>query len=197
MFPLPDPACAAAVSALEGDPFYRCLTAEFGADDAQRRAALAAYFDYSIRQGMRIGRVVRPETADTGVAVWVLPQSDEVQERERSQKRACLRGILGEVGCESYARIVEYMSARALTVVGRDSWYLSIVAVTPQAQGRGLGARLLAPTLAEADAATAVCYLETFSPASRHFYQRLGFVTRAEFNEPATGAEYAVMVRVP
>lgn len=197
MCPLIDPACAAAVSALEHDPFYRCITAEFGGDDARRRAALAAYFDYSIRQGARIGRVVRLEGADSGVAVWVLPQTDEIQERERSRKRAYLHGVLSESGCESYVRIVEYMSVRAGTIVANGSWYLSIVAVAPQAHGRGLGARLLAPTVAEADAASAVCYLETFNPRSLRFYERLGFVTRAEFDEPTTRARYAVMVRAP
>jgi ribosomal protein S18 acetylase RimI-like enzyme len=195
MYPLLDSACAAAVSALERDPFYQRLTAEFGGDDVRRRAALAAYFDYAIRQGTRIGRVVHLEAADIGVAVWLLPQSDEVQARERLLKHACLHGVLGEVGCENYAGIVDFMSARARSVVGSDSWYLSIVAVAPQAQGRGLGARLLAPTLAEADAANAVCYLETFNPRSLHFYQRLGFVTRAQFDEPTTRARYAVMVR--
>jgi ribosomal protein S18 acetylase RimI-like enzyme len=192
-----DPACAAAVSALQHDPFYSCITAEFGAEDARRRAALAAYFDYSIREGARIGRVVHLEEPDIGVAVWVLPQSDEVRERERLRKRACLHGVLGAVGGEYYAGIVDCMSTRARTVVGNDAWYLSIVAVAPRAQGRGLGARLLAPTLAEADAATAVCYLETFNPRSPQFYQRLGFLTRAEFDEPTTRARYAIMVRAP
>ena len=192
-----DPACPAAVSALEHDPFYAYISAEFGADPMRRRSALAAYFDYSIRQGAQIGRVVHLEEADIGVAVWLLPQSDDVQERERSRKRAYLHAVLGEYGCERYERIVAYMSARAGTVVGKESWYLSIVAIAPQAQGRGLGARLLAPTLAEADAAMAVCYLETFNPRSLHFYERLGFVTRAEFEEPATRAQYTIMVRAP
>jgi len=196
LYPLLDSACATAVSALEHDPFYRCITTEFGSDDARRRAALAEYFDYSIQQGARIGRVVHLKAADMGVAVWVLPQSDGGRERERTQKGAYLRRVLGEVGCENYARIVDFMSGRAGSIVGNDSWYLSIVAVAPQAQGRGLGARLLAPTLAEADAAPAVCYLETFNPRSLRFYQRLGFVTRAEFDEPTTRARYAIMVRV-
>lgn len=195
--PLIDPACAAAVSALEGDPFYRCITAEFASDDVQRRAALVAYLAYSIEQGRRIGRVVHLEAADLGVAVWVLPQVDEVEDDERSRKRAYLGTVLGERGCLSYASIVDYMSARAGTVVASDAWYLSIVAIAPGAHGRGYGARLLAPTLAEADAATAVCYLETFNPRSLRFYERLGFVTRAEFDEPTTRARYQLMVRAP
>jgi ribosomal protein S18 acetylase RimI-like enzyme len=192
-----DPACAAAVSALERDPFYRSITAEFGSDDVRRRAALSEYLDYSIRQGTRIGRVVHLEQGGLGVAVWVLPQADAVRERERLAKRAYLRTVLGESGCLDYGRIVDYMSARATTVVGNEAWYVSIVAIAPEAQGRGLGARLLAPTLAEADAATAACYLETFNPRSLRFYERLGFVLRGEFDEPATRARYAIMVRVP
>ena len=197
MCPSTDPACAAAVSALEGDPFYRCITSEFASDEAQRRAALAAYLEYSIEQGRRIGRVVHLEAADLGVAVWVLPQADEVQDGERVRKRAYLREVLGERGCLSYGSIVDFMSARACRVVANDAWYLSIVAIAPEAQGRGLGARLLEPTLAEADAAAAVCYLETFNRRSLRFYERFGFVTRAEFDEPTTRARYQLMVRAP
>jgi hypothetical protein len=49
MRPLLDLACAAAVSALEHDPFYAYISAESGADPVRRRSALAAYFDYSPR----------------------------------------------------------------------------------------------------------------------------------------------------
>ncbi len=197
MQPTIDPACNAAAAALQSDPFYRCITAEFASDDVRQRAALCAYLDYSIGQGTRIGRVVHLEEADLGVAIWLLPQIPEIQERERSRKHAFLRQVLGESGCLSYQRIVDYMSARARTLVASDAWYLSIVAVAPQAHGRGLGARLLAPTLVEADAAGVSCYLETFSVRTRGFYERLEFVTRAEFTEPTTGAQYAIMTRIP
>ena len=197
MHPAIDPACHAAAAALESDPFYRCITAEFASDEARRRAALSAYLDYSIAQGIRIGRVVHLEQAELGVAVWLLPQIREIQGRERAHKHAFLRELLGESGCLSYHRMVDYMSAQARTVVASDAWYLSIVAVAPHAQGGGLGASLLAPTLAEADAAGAVSYLETFSARSRRFYERLAFVTRAEFVEPTSAAQYAILTRAP
>jgi GNAT superfamily N-acetyltransferase len=197
MHPTIDPASAAAAAALESDPFYRCITVEFAADIARRRAALRVYLDYSIEEGMRIGRVVHLEKADSGVAIWLLPQVHEIQERERTHKHAFTRQLLGESGSANYCAMVEYMSRRARTVVGSEAWYLSIVAVARHEQGRGLGARLLAPTLAEADAAGAVCYLETFGRRSRSFYERLEFLTRAEFAEPTTGAQYAIMTRLP
>lgn len=192
-----DPACASAVAALEHDPFYKCITAELAGEQARRRAALAQYFNYAIRQGERIGRVVRLADAARGVAVWTLPQTGEVREHERMRKEAFLRAALGETGCGNYRRIVSYMSDRADPLVGSDAWYLSIIAVAPQWQGAGLGARLLAPTLAEADEVRAVCYLETFTPRTLSFYQRMGFIARAEFAEPTTRARYCVMVRNP
>jgi GNAT superfamily N-acetyltransferase len=192
-----DPACVGAAAALEHDPFYACISAEFAPDEARRRAALARYFDYSIRQGVRIGRVVHAADAAQGVAVWTLPQTREVHERERCLKEAFLRVAMGDRGYRDYEQIVSYMSQRARTLVGSDCWYLSIVAVAPEVQGRGLGARLLRPTLAEADAAGVACYLETFSRQTLSFYERLGFVARAEFDEPTTRAQYTVLARGP
>lgn len=190
-----DAACESTVAALEHDPFYRRISEPFAHDGVRRRAVLAEYFDYSIRQGTRIGRVVHLAEAHVGVAVWQLPQSIAVAERERLQKHAFLVGVLGEQGCIAYDRMLDYMAVRARTIVGGDAWYLSIVAVAPQAQGRNLGVRLLTPTLTEADAAGAVCYLETFSSRSMKFYERLGFVAREAFDEPTAQARYTLLVR--
>jgi GNAT superfamily N-acetyltransferase len=89
------------------------------------------------------------------------------------------------------------MSAKSATLVDDAAWYLSIVGFDPAAHGKGLGRKLLEPTIAEADRAGVTCYLETFSQRNLSFYQRLGFTTAARFTEPTTGAEYTVMVRHP
>jgi hypothetical protein len=49
----------------------------------------------------------------------------------------------------------------------------------------------------EADANDAISYLETFGLRTTRFYERLGFSTVARFDEPTTGAQYALMVRNP
>jgi N-acetylglutamate synthase-like GNAT family acetyltransferase len=74
---------------------------------------------------------------------------------------------------------------------------LSIIAVDPSLHGRGLGQQLLQPTLMDADANDAISYLETFGLRTTRFYERLGFSTVARFDEPTTGAQYALMVRNP
>lgn len=50
----------------------------------------------------------------------------------------------------------------------------------PEAQGQGVGRRLLAPTLARADRDGAACYLETQRPETVRFYERLGFALERE-----------------
>ena len=78
-----------------------------------------------------------------------------------------------------------------------EAWYLSILGVDPTLQGRGIGARLLAPTLAEADAAGAVTWLETFTTRGASFYERVGFTLVAWHDEPTTGRPYAILRRDP
>jgi GNAT superfamily N-acetyltransferase len=158
---------------------------------------LTRYFAYSIREGKEIARCVHLADRAVGVAVWLLPQAPEVEARAAHDKRLFLEATLHVEGCTNYYRIVDFMSAKAACVVDDDAWYLSIVAVDPKAQGQGLGRKLLEPTIAEADRASAMCYLGTFNPRNLSFYERLGFATEARFTEPTTGAGYALMVRYP
>lgn len=192
-----DPASAATAAALADDPFYLSITAEFASDARRRRAVLEQYFAYSIQEGAAIGRTVHLPDPHQGVAVWLLPQSGEIEARSARAKRAFLKRTLGPAGTANYYNIVGYMSDKAGPIVGDDAWYLSIIAVDPALQSRGCGPQLLAPTLREADALGVVTYLETFSPRNPRFYERLGFVTRARFDEPTTHAQYGVMVRNP
>ena len=192
-----DPVSASAVAALQDDPFYRSICGVYALDPSRRRAILSPYFDFSIQEGRELGRCVHLPNPALGVAVWLLPQSREVQSRAAHKKHSFLQATLDTQGWANYYRIVDFMHAQSATLVDSGAWYLSIVAVAPSSQGQGLGRKLLEPTLSEADSVSATCYLETFGPRNLAFYQRLGFAAKARFAEPTTGAEYALMVRPP
>jgi hypothetical protein len=55
--------------------------------------------------------------------------------------------------------------------------------------------RLLEPMLAEARAAGAVTWLETFTDRGVRFYERVGFTLVAWHDEPTTGLRYAILCR--
>jgi GNAT superfamily N-acetyltransferase len=187
----------ALVDALRHDPFYDAITAGHADNEAARRQTLARYFDYAIREGSQQGRVVVWPEREAGAAIWSLPQAQSTSAAQKHAKAEFLAATLGERGMSNYRRILDFMLPRAAATVSGSAWYLSILGVSPAAQGHGIGRRLLEPTLVEADRAGVDCYLETYDGRNPSFYQRLGFNQRATCLEPVTGAAYAIMVRSP
>jgi GNAT superfamily N-acetyltransferase len=185
----------ALVESLIDDPFYQAITVDFEDKSAERERALHLYFAYSLGEAQRTGRCVIDKNPALGAAAWLLPRSREIGAVESSAKANYLSNVLGPRGRENYYRIVQFMGPLAEKVVLKDAWYLSIVGVLPSAQGRGIGARLLGNTLAEAQGSGVSCYLETFSPRNIEFYGRMGFKAIATHLEPTTHAEYTVMRR--
>ncbi len=185
------------VEALENDPFYAAITRDFSGDDVHRREVLEAYFDYSMKEGMRLGCCTILPDDDRGAAIWIKPRPQRLLSKSKSEKHRFLESILGRDGLADYHRIIGFMSPRARQVVGSSTWYLSILGVSPNAQNQGLGRRLLEPTLYEADRVNAECYLETYSPRSISFYERLGFECVVSHIEPVTSSEYWILIRTP
>jgi GNAT superfamily N-acetyltransferase len=187
-------AIGALIDALHDDPFYQAITLD-SVKDEERRQMLAHYFRYSMQEARRFGKLVFADDAKLGAALWLLPTSAADSLDARKNKNAFLLRKLGARGLENYRRIVDFMSPLAAKVVATNAWYLSIIGIAPQAQGQGVGARLLAQTLREADSIGARCYLETFEPRNVSFYQRLGFSAVASHLEPVTNSTYVIMQR--
>jgi ribosomal protein S18 acetylase RimI-like enzyme len=186
---------AAVADSLIEEPFYRAITADYAGDSVRRRAVLCAYLEYSLAEAQRTGRLVLAPRPEEGAAAWLLPRTPEIDAQESAAKARFLRAALGPLGYANYQRMVGFMAPLAEAVVPPEAWYLSILGVLPAMQGRGIGAKLLLPTLAEADAAGAICYLESFSERNPAFYRRLGFETVATHREPTTGSPYSIMMR--
>jgi GNAT superfamily N-acetyltransferase len=194
MMPLVEASSALAESLMD-DPFYWAITDDFADDLTARKSVLRRYFHYSLAEAERTGRCVLAPDPRLGASAWLLPRSPEVDAAESSAKSGYFASILGPRGMENYHRILRYMTALAAQVIPHSAWYLSIAGILPSAQGRGLGMRLLAGTLAEASHAHIPCYLETFTPRNLRFYERLGFCRIASRLEPTTSKEYVVMQR--
>jgi len=186
-------ASAALAESLLDDSFYWAITEDFGSDLSARKDRLKRYFHYSLEEAQRTGRCVLAPDPSLGAAAWLLPRSPSIDSAESSRKSEFLTATLGSQGMDNYYRIVHYMAPLAARAVPAGSWYLSIMGILPSAQGRGLGAALLAGTLAEASQAHASGYLETFTPRNVKFYERLGFRQVAAHLEPTTNKEYVVM----
>lgn len=59
-------------------------------------------------------------------------------------------------------------------------WYLPLIGVAPQHQGRGVGGAILAVSLAKCDEAGLTAYLESSNPRNISLYRRHGFEATGE-----------------
>ncbi len=183
----------ALADALHPDPFYAALTPTEN-DGAAWREPLRAYFAYALDEARAYG-MVEVAAHGAGAALWLLPQADGVAAKLQQIKNAALEKILTPRGFENYRAIIAAMTPHAERAAPPDAWYLSILGVAPSAQNQGVGAQLVARTLARADARHAPCYLETFNPRTVAFYERAGFRIVARHAEALTRAEYWIMTR--
>lgn len=76
-------------------------------------------------------------------------------------------------------------------------WYLHYVGVRPGHQGKGHGGRIIRAQTAAADREGLPCWLETATPENVPLYERLGFVTRVEWDLPGGGPHFWGMMRPP
>ena len=87
------------------------------------------------------------------------------------------------------------MAQKTSSTIPKDAWYLSIIGVLPQFQGKGLGAELIDSVLKDTDLQGIPTYLETFTPRTISFYKKLGYKPVKSVREPTTNAEYWILVR--
>ena len=74
-------------------------------------------------------------------------------------------------------------------------YYLAILGVSPEAQGQGLGSKLLAPMLERCDREGVPAYLESSKERNVAFYERHGFRVTGEVVMPLGGPRLWLMWR--
>ena len=89
------------------------------------------------------------------------------------------------------------MSIEADPYIDKSFWYLSILGVLPDFQGKGFGPGLIRSILERTDSLKIPTYLETFTPRNMSFYKRLGYHEIKSFAEPTVNARYWLMIREP
>ena len=171
---------------------------QFFPDEASRARDALELFRMRIRFGLLYGevRVTSPDLE--GLAVW-LPSEKATMSMGRQIRSGGMR-LYRVVGSDAVARMTHVAAhndcLRRQHVPGKH-WFLSILAVDPDHQGRGHATRLLDPMLARLDREGLPAYAETTERELLAFYRRFGFEPGTESTVPGTELTVWPLVRQP
>jgi ribosomal protein S18 acetylase RimI-like enzyme len=176
--------------AFQDDPGWSHLLPHAG--DRTRR--LRYFFEVELREVIFPHGVIWTTDEVAGAAVWMPPDGWRVPVRASVRETPSMVRVFGRrlpLALRARMRIESKHPRRP------PHWYLAIMGVAPEWQGRGLGSKLMYPKLQELDTGEAPAYLESSTPRSRALYQRHGFEVVGELNLPSDGPPLWRMWREP
>ena len=149
-------------------------------DDAQREAARLRFMKMLLKDiALPTGEVTRP-AGGGAVSIWI--PSEALGPNSLIQELRVMPTILHATGLGRIGRLSAMRKIMdKLHPMARRHAYLWFLGVRPEAQGLGVGSRLLKVGLAKVDAQGLPAYLESSSEANVPLYRRHGFEVMTEF----------------
>ncbi len=174
----PDPAGEGVVNALARAFRDAPLNVAVLGGDDRRRTRANRHGMRGLLASARGGAVVWTEgsSAPAGALIGVRPACHPLPPPPLGSQ---LRSLLGQ-GWRATRRWGEAYRSLAEIHPEDPHWYLAVLGVDPDHQGRGVGSALLAAFLARVDDERQPAYLETDRERNLAFYQRAGFETVRE-----------------
>ena len=179
---------AAMVRGFWEDPLYAWMYP----DDSERADGLRETFELITALGLMRGHTYADD-ARSAVAVWTAPDVALVDDDEAERFAAMVERHIGD-------RVEHVLAGMAETESHRPAephFALHSLAVDAAAQGRGIGAALLAPVLARCDEDGLLAHLTSSAARNVPFYERQGFRVVAETELPGGGPVMRSMIRRP
>ena len=161
-----DRVVSAMAGAFADDALYRYFIPE----DEARERFLKKFMAFRLRYGLKYGTVLVADEG-AGVAVFLAPG------HQMGPKDLLLCGGLSAMlPCTKAQRerimgFNDFAGAIAAPAAEQPCWHLSPICVEPGSQGKGLGKALVVHGLAQIQAVSQPCYLETQSEKNAAFYQ--------------------------
>ena len=134
-----------------------------------------------------------------GIAVWM--HSDK--SKKRPFWRILTSGaiwpaiIVGIKALRKMQAFDQYVERKHKELAPNKHWYLAVLAVDPQHQGKGYASKLLNEKLSCIDEEGLNCYVETEGEKNVSMYQHFGFEVVDEFIVPGTNDKLVAMLRKP
>ena len=192
-----------AASAADFEGVARDLSAAFVDDplftwfsraDSRRDAARLVFFRFLMRAVQGPGAEALRPASGGAAAVWM---SSETQgPNTLMQELQALSPLLGLTGWGRFPRMLRLRSVMDKAhPMERPHAYLWFLGVTPEAQGHGIGSRLLKARLDQLDADGTPAFLETATERNVALYRRHGFDVISQYRPAPDGPPMWAMWR--
>jgi GNAT superfamily N-acetyltransferase len=166
-----------AANAFEDDPVFGYLTPD---DQKLRFQTLSWLMSRAIAYCVQ-HKCVHTTSNLAGIAAWLPPGSSSIHPLRLLQMiwQLQLYAMPWQVGWHRLGKWLNVLAvieqAHHQDMGNLPHWYLAIMVVRPEHQGKGIGSRLLQPILQQASDEGLPCYLVTFTAQAVRFYQKNGF----------------------
>jgi len=146
-------------------------------DEQERKENLPALFRAFMKYGLINGEAYATSGGMEGITVWLPPGFGG--------------GLSGDpgIGREALDRFAYYggcvYSARKNHAPARH-WFLELIGVAPESQGKGYAGNLLKPVLERIEREGLPCYLDTELPENVMLYEHFGFKVVDDIMIPGT-----------
>jgi ribosomal protein S18 acetylase RimI-like enzyme len=193
------------IVALMAEGFFHSTLYTWAApDEGERMKILNAMFRHRVSSWL--GGSCQTELAldghiIVGSATWVPPHGDE--QPGKGSLDEVFKGLSPGV-VERWLKFQRIIEAQDKSIP-QPFWDLAPIAVSPEAQGRGIGSQLLRRKLREIDRAAQPCFLATQDRINLGIYERFGFkkideilvapggpVSYSMLREERAGSEYGL-----
>ena len=183
------------------DPMWRCIVPDRDAHGVMLRPMWDALIGFA----HVYGRALTTPKGE-GVACWIAPGQTRTTLRQMFRTGFGLPRSMMKLPKDARNRflpMMRFIDAQRRELAQEPHWYLWVLGVAPEAQGRGIGTALLRPILDLADRPLAgtddgrrplsrameamPCYLETETEENVAFYRGRGFEVIRQAAEPVAG----------
>ena len=180
------------IRAFQHDPLL-----EVAFTSKKEKERLAYYlFQYDLGYCFRYGEVYATSPALEGITAW-LPPSYYPRTLWNLMRCVPLSVMFGMVrsGGSRMKFAGEYIDSMHMRLAPFKHWYLCVLGVDPQFQGKGYAGKMLRTMLARIDEEGLPCYLETMAEKTTRLYEHFGFEVIEKSSIPGTNLTNWAMLR--
>jgi hypothetical protein len=162
----------------------------------ERKKKLRLMMELLVRIGTKYGIVHATSLKLEGVAVWFPSNKVKI-----TPWMGLINGgisyffKLGIKAVKKQNRLYNYTFSKHIKLMSSPHWYLSIIAINPSLQGKGLSRVLFNSMLYQIDQQKLPCFLDTNNEKNIQIYKRFGFRVIEEYQIPNTSIVNWAMIR--